>query len=156
MFVHASVVFDSVRPYRLQPTWFAVHGISQARILEWVAISFSRGSSRPRNRTLVSCISCIVRWFFTTSTTWEAQESCETGLCPQPGLYQSLPCLQQSAEHQGASKAQKWPKHPTVHPQPTTTALGGPTCSIFALHVEVSWLALGTQLLWLISISPAQ
>ena len=32
----------------------SVHGIFQARILEWVAISFSRGSSRPRDRTLVS------------------------------------------------------------------------------------------------------
>ena len=34
----------------------SVHGISQARILERVAISFSRGSSQPRNRTWVSCI----------------------------------------------------------------------------------------------------
>ena len=34
----------------------SVHGISQARIMEWVAISFSRGSSRPRDRTQVSCI----------------------------------------------------------------------------------------------------
>ena len=34
----------------------SVHGIFQARILEWVAISFSRGSSRPKNRTWVSCI----------------------------------------------------------------------------------------------------
>ena len=34
----------------------AVHGISQARILEWVAISFSKGSSWPRDRTHVSCI----------------------------------------------------------------------------------------------------
>ena len=32
----------------------SVHGISQARILEWVAISFSRASSQPRNRTRVS------------------------------------------------------------------------------------------------------
>ena len=32
-----------------------IHGIFQARILEWVAISFSRGSSRPRDRTRVSC-----------------------------------------------------------------------------------------------------
>ena len=31
------------------------HGISQARILEWVAISFSRGSSKPRDQTQVSC-----------------------------------------------------------------------------------------------------
>ena len=31
-------------------------GFFQARVLEWIAISFSRGSSRPRNRTRVSCI----------------------------------------------------------------------------------------------------
>ena len=35
----------------------SLHGILQARVLEWIAISFSRGSSRPRDRTLVSCIS---------------------------------------------------------------------------------------------------
>ena len=34
---------------------FSMHGIFQARILEWFAISFSRGSSWPRNRTRVSC-----------------------------------------------------------------------------------------------------
>ena len=33
-----------------------VHGIFQARVLEWVAISFCRGSSQPRDRTWVSCI----------------------------------------------------------------------------------------------------
>ena len=33
----------------------SIHGIFQARVLEWVAISFSRGSSQPRNRTGVSC-----------------------------------------------------------------------------------------------------
>ena len=37
------------------PSGFFVHGISQARILEWVAISFSMGSSRPRDWTLISC-----------------------------------------------------------------------------------------------------
>ena len=42
---------------------FSVHRISQASILEWVAISFSRGSSRPRDRTLISC---IAGGFFTT------------------------------------------------------------------------------------------
>ena len=34
----------------------SVHGTFQARVLEWIAISFSRGSSQPRNRTQVSCI----------------------------------------------------------------------------------------------------
>ena len=38
-----------------------VHGISQERILEWVAISFSRGSSQPRDWTLIFCVSCIGR-----------------------------------------------------------------------------------------------
>ena len=33
----------------------SVHGISQARILEWVAISSSRGSSQPKDQTHVSC-----------------------------------------------------------------------------------------------------
>ena len=34
----------------------SVHGIFPARVLEWIAISFSRGPSRPRNQTWVSCI----------------------------------------------------------------------------------------------------
>ena len=38
------------------PPGSSVHGISQARILEWVAISFCMGSSWPRNGTRVSCI----------------------------------------------------------------------------------------------------
>ena len=38
---------------------FSIYRISQARILEWVAISCSKGSSLPRNRTHISCISCI-------------------------------------------------------------------------------------------------
>ena len=42
----------------------SVHGIFQARVLEWVAISFSRGSSRPRVWTPVSCIAggCFTIW----------------------------------------------------------------------------------------------
>ena len=39
----------------------SVHGISQARVLEWVAISSPRGSSRPMDQTHVSCISCQPR-----------------------------------------------------------------------------------------------
>ena len=38
------------------PPGSSVHGISQARILEWVVISFSRGSSQPRDQTHVSSI----------------------------------------------------------------------------------------------------
>ena len=39
-----------------------VHGILQVRILEWVAIFSSRGFYRPRDRTHVSCVSCLGRW----------------------------------------------------------------------------------------------
>ena len=41
------------------PLGSSVHGIFQVRILEWVAIPSSRGSSQPRGRTRVSCIACI-------------------------------------------------------------------------------------------------
>ena len=54
----------------------SLHGTLQARILEWGAISSSRGSFWPRNRTCISCIvSCIAGRFFTTSATWEAPDS---------------------------------------------------------------------------------
>ena len=43
----------------------SVHGILQARILQWVAISFSRGSSQIKDWTGISCVSCIAGWFFT-------------------------------------------------------------------------------------------
>ena len=51
-----SVVSDSLQPRGLCPPGSSVHGILQARILQWVAISFSRGSSQPRDQTQVSCI----------------------------------------------------------------------------------------------------
>ena len=42
-------------PMDCNPPGSSVHEIFQARVLEWVAISFSRGSSQPRDRTRVSC-----------------------------------------------------------------------------------------------------
>ena len=50
----------------------SLHGISQTRILEWGAISFSRGSSQPRDWMRVSCASCIGRWILYHWATWEA------------------------------------------------------------------------------------
>ena len=46
----------------------SIHGVLQARVLEWVAISFPRGSSWPRERTQVSCI--VGRHF----TIWDTRE----------------------------------------------------------------------------------
>ena len=49
----------------------SIHGIFQARILEWVAISFCRGSTRPKDRTHLSCVSCLDRQILYHYTTWE-------------------------------------------------------------------------------------
>ena len=52
-------------PMDCSPPGSSVHGISQARVLEWVAIFSSRGPSWLRAGTCVSYISCICRGFFT-------------------------------------------------------------------------------------------
>ena len=56
-----SVISDSLQP----------HGFFQARMQEWVAFPFSRGSSQPRDPTQVSC---IAGGFFTSWATREAQK----------------------------------------------------------------------------------
>ena len=61
-----SVVSDSLRPMD-----YTVHGILQARILEWVAFPSSRESSQPRDRTQVPH---IAGRFFISWATREAQE----------------------------------------------------------------------------------
>ena len=57
-------------PMDCSPPGSSICGILQARILEWVAIPFSRGSSQPRDRTLVSC---TVGGLFTVWVTKEGQ-----------------------------------------------------------------------------------
>ena len=65
-----SVISDSLQPHGLYSLpGFSIHGIFQARILEWVAVSSSRGSSQPRGGTHVSCVSCIGREILCPSTT---------------------------------------------------------------------------------------
>ena len=61
----------SVTSNSLRPLGTVVHGILQARILEWVAFPSSRWSSQPRDRNQVSC---IAGGFFTSWATREAQE----------------------------------------------------------------------------------
>ena len=51
----------------------SVHGILQATILEWVAISSSRGSSQPRDWTRISCVFCVGGRILYHWATWEAQ-----------------------------------------------------------------------------------
>ena len=58
-------------PTLCDPMDYTIHGILQARILEWVAFPFSRGSSQPRDQNQVSR---IAGGFFTSWATREAQE----------------------------------------------------------------------------------
>ena len=80
-------------PRDCSPT--SVHGISQARILKWVAIPFSRGSSQPRSLTEVSC---IAGRFFTTRTTWGAH------LVPQSGIKPTSPAVEAWILHPWAAR----------------------------------------------------
>ena len=56
---------DSVLSYGLLSTRLLAHGILQARILEWAAIPFSKGSSQPSDGNYISCVSFIGGEFFT-------------------------------------------------------------------------------------------
>ena len=69
-------------PTLYDPVDYTVHGILQARILEWVAFPFSRGSSQPRDQTQVSR---IAGGFFTSWATREAQEYWSGEPIPSPG-----------------------------------------------------------------------
>ena len=71
--VSCLVMSDSLWPYGLEPARSLYPWILQARILEWVAISFSRGSSWPKARTQVSH---IAGKFFTVWATRDASPAC--------------------------------------------------------------------------------
>ena len=69
-----SAVSNSCDPVDCSLSGSSVHGILQARILEWIAISFSRGSSGTRNWTQVSWIAG--RWF----TNWSMREALHSSM----------------------------------------------------------------------------
>ena len=79
------------------PSDSSIHGISQERILEEVAVSFSRGSSQPRNQTHIACIGWQILYCGATAAA-KSLQSCPT-LCnprdnsppgsPIPGILQA-------------------------------------------------------------------
>ena len=71
--------------YRLSGS--SVHGIYQSRILDWVAISLSRGSSWSRDQTCISCVSCTGRWILYC---WATREACLMSVF----VVHSLSCVQ--------------------------------------------------------------
>ena len=79
--------FSCVRlwdPIDSSPPGSSIHGILQARILEWVSISFSRGSSRLRDQTQVSCIAGRrFNLWATREAPWMWELDCEEGWVPK-------------------------------------------------------------------------
>ena len=97
------------------PPGFSVHGIFQARVLEWVAISFSRESSWPRDQTLVSCrlIPCHLSYSEVPKVKVKFAQSCWT-LC-NPMNYTAHGILQARIlkrvafpSSQGSSQPRDW------------------------------------------------
>ena len=66
-----SVLSDSCSPMDCSLPGSSVYETAQGRILEWVAISYSRESSPPRDQTPNSCVSCIGRLIIYHYATWE-------------------------------------------------------------------------------------
>jgi len=99
---------------------FSVYGIFQARKLEWVAISFSRGSSLPWDRI---CVSYIAGGFFITEppvnpVQFSSAQSCLTMDCSKPGfsVHYQLPELMQTHIHWLGDAIQ--PSYPLSSPSP--------------------------------------
>ena len=73
-------------PTLCDPMDYTVHEILQARILEWVAFPFSRGSSQPKDQAQVSC---IAGRFFTRWTTREPKNTGVSSLSLLQGIFQT-------------------------------------------------------------------
>ena len=124
-----SVVSDSLRPCGLCLPGSSVYGISQAGILQWVAISSFRGSSWPRDWTHISCVSCIAGRFFTTE--WPNNSNHK----PTPVLGEEATLLQGLSLHAphpllfSEKLRKRFPGHPPspkMHPHPCRVSCSQP------------------------------
>ena len=113
-------------------------GILQVRLLEWVAMPSSRGSSQYRDQT---CISCIAGRFFTNWATWKAQL-----------LYYYLLKKKKKLPASSWSPCPSWDCPPPLHRSLHTTAFCGFACSSCISRISWSvdaWTWLSTLNHWL-------
>ena len=70
-------------PIDCSPPGSSIHGISQARILEWVAVPFSSGSSQPRDRTWASPLQAdsLLVWATREASHWIEYSFCKKRSC---------------------------------------------------------------------------
>ena len=85
---------NSLRPYGLSSARLLCPWDSQARILEWVAISSCRQSSQSRDQTYISGVSCIGRWVLYHCATWK-DPACLWLPCNRAKITgrEAIPCL---------------------------------------------------------------
>ena len=115
-------VVSSLRPCQLEPTRLLVYGILQARILEWVAMSSSRGSPQPRDLTQVSWTAG--RFF----TSWVMCRHESQHVAPSASLELDWSCCyprwkvvhlgQTTSEWWGLDSIQSWQDLPTCFEPP--------------------------------------
>ena len=122
---------DSLRPVDCSPPSSSVHGILQARILEWVAISFSRGSSRPRDQTQVSHIAgrrfnlCTTREALKYKNTASEKTSCRDTELQIQALTSKISKggkearLKEEGERGGRGGRKRWPYRRLLPPTDT-------------------------------------
>ena len=143
------------------PLGSSAHGILQARILEWLAIPFSRGSSWPRGWTLVSC---IAGRFFTIWATWKSCTSMwEHHIFMQEGMFSFLWRIERFHLNQKLSSAwicffpsvlcalwqETMPLHPLIYTLP-------PHPSGYALLSPWVWLSVTVIVLFIVSETPTR
>ena len=99
IFFSSPIMEKEVIVYSLSHVWLfadpgdcssSVHGISQARILEWVTISYSRGASQPRDQTWVSCIGRQILYHWATREAWREKSTCLFHPTPNMSLVKEL------------------------------------------------------------------
>ena len=130
----------------------SVHGILQARILEWVATSFSRRSFRPRDQTLVSDRASR---FFTICTTREVSRSYSvTSKASSPHPITERKC--NSSEWESPNSPWGWQSWEAYHHSMSVTVLLINSCSLETSRTDHSSPTQDTAELWDLSTGPSR
>ena len=91
-FLHAWLCPTLCDPMDCSPPGFSVHEILQTRTLKWVALSFSRGSSRTRDGS--NAYPALAGGLFTSWATWEAHPTCKSmATLPRARCVLTLKCI---------------------------------------------------------------
>ena len=132
-------------PMDSSPPGSSIHGIFQARILEWVAIFYSRGSFGPRDLTSICCVSFIGRWILLplvppgkpSVTIYHANKKslCES-VTIHPWLHPSLPYFPRIQIYLVSTHQPQLPSRPLGSVWPPASPLFKPPLAAHRLHTR--------------------